>query len=60
MDLEFELKIKDIEDNLIIYEVKRKGLTVGTLALDKEPYSYDMALKKRMFMTDKRGDLYVK
>ena len=36
--LEFELEENDIEDGFILYKVMRKGLQVGTLALDEEPY----------------------
>lgn len=40
MDLEFEIKLQENYHNsdLVAYDVLRKGLKVGFLLLDSEPY----------------------
>ncbi len=43
MDMEFELKKVGTDQDLVVYKVFRKGLQVGTLALDKEPYARNEA-----------------
>lgn len=45
MGLEFELKVQRKNSEFVLYDVERKGLKVGLLALDK-PYSDDVAIKK--------------
>jgi len=49
MILEFELKqVGTTADKSVVYEVRRKGLRVGILALDKEPYALREAKIKTM------------
>jgi hypothetical protein len=53
MNLEFELDYVDIEDKCILYRVKRKGLQVGTLSLDNDPYGRNNAKRQLLTMHDK-------
>lgn len=53
MNLEFELEYVGIEDNCILYRVKRKGLQIGTLSLNEEPYGMKQARKKLLTMHNK-------
>lgn len=50
MNLEFELEYVGVEDKCILYRVKRKGLQIGTLSLDEEPYALKEARRKLLTM----------
>lgn len=39
MELEFELKYVGIEAGCILYRIIRKGIQIGTVSLDEEPYA---------------------
>lgn len=50
MELEFEIEKTTQSRNNVYYTVKRKGLEVGTLVLDADPYAKKEAEKKQMVM----------
>lgn len=49
MELEFELKIRDITKYFIRYDIYRKGLKVGDMEL-QEPYNDERMKSKEMKM----------
>lgn len=49
MNLEFEIEVKHIFEENMIYIIKRKGLEVGKLILHK-PYNNEKILKKKMVL----------
>lgn len=49
MNLKFEIELNRRDENLIIYDVMRKGIKIGILVME-QPYNRDEALLQEMEM----------